>query len=128
MLPRIALNKDLAVYGRTHPVIEAGEGPLVVCLHGFPDNTESFQHLIEPCVAAGYRVLCPTMPGYAPGTQPSSGSNTPVYACREISALIEGLLKGSGETSAIWSGTIGERSSATWSQPRDRNCCLLLRR
>jgi pimeloyl-ACP methyl ester carboxylesterase len=99
MLPGIALKKDLAVNGRTYPVIEAGEGPLVVCLHGFPDNYESFQHLIEPCVVAGYRVVCPTMPGYAPGTQPSSGSNTPVYACREISALIEGLLKASGETS-----------------------------
>jgi len=97
MLPDIAIRTDRTVNGRTYPIIEAGEGPLVVCLHGFPDNYESFQHQIEPFVAAGYRIVCPMMPGFAPGTQPSSGANTPVYACTEMIALIEGLLKDSGE-------------------------------
>jgi pimeloyl-ACP methyl ester carboxylesterase len=97
MLPDIAMKKDLTVNGRAYPVIEAGEGPLVVCLHGFPDNYESFQHQIEPFVAAGYRIVCPMMPGFAAGTEPSSGSNTPVYACGEIIALIEGLLNASGD-------------------------------
>jgi pimeloyl-ACP methyl ester carboxylesterase len=92
-----ATRKNLTVNGRIYPVIEAGEGPLVVCLHGFPDNYESFQHQIEPFSAAGYRVVCPMMPGFAPGTQPSSGSNTPVYASSEIIAMIEGLLSDSGE-------------------------------
>jgi pimeloyl-ACP methyl ester carboxylesterase len=97
MLPEIAIKKDLVVNGRTYPIIEAGEGPLVVCLHGFPDNYESFQHQIKPFVAAGYRIVCPMMPGFAPGTEPSSGSNTPVYAVSEIIALIEILLNVSGE-------------------------------
>jgi pimeloyl-ACP methyl ester carboxylesterase len=98
MLPVIATKKELNVNGRIYPVIEAGDGPLVVCLHGFPDNYESFQHQIEPFVAAGYRIVCPMMPGFAPRTQPATGSNTPVYACSEIIALIEGLLNASGET------------------------------
>jgi pimeloyl-ACP methyl ester carboxylesterase len=97
MLPEIAKKKDLIVNGRTYPVIEAGEGSLVVCLHGFPDNYESFQHQIEPFVAAGYRIVCPMMPGFAPGTQPSSGANTPVYAVSEMIALIECLLSESDE-------------------------------
>ena len=97
MLPAIAVNVELSVNGRTYPAIEAGEGPLVVCLHGFPDNNESFQHQLEPLVAAGYRVVCPMMPGFAAGTEPSSGSNTPVYACGEIISLIEGLLSSTGE-------------------------------
>jgi pimeloyl-ACP methyl ester carboxylesterase len=97
MLPEIAKKKDLIVNGRTYPVIEAGEGPLVVCLHGFPDNYESFQHQIEPFVAAGYRIVCPMMPGFAPGTQPSSGANTPVYAVSEMIAVIECLLSESDE-------------------------------
>jgi pimeloyl-ACP methyl ester carboxylesterase len=42
MLPNIAVKKDLTVDGRKYPVIEAGEGPLVVCLHGFPDNYETW--------------------------------------------------------------------------------------
>jgi pimeloyl-ACP methyl ester carboxylesterase len=97
MLTEIAIKKDLIVNGRTYPIIEAGEGPLVLCLHGFPDNYETWQHQIEPLVAAGYRIVCPMMPGFAPGTQPSSGANTPVYACNEIIAMIEVLLEGSGE-------------------------------
>jgi len=97
MLPEIAMKKDLVVNGRTYPVIEAGEGPLVVCLHGFPDNYESFQHQIEPFVAAGYRIVCPMLPGFAPGTEPTSGANTPVYAVSEIIAMIEGLLSAAGE-------------------------------
>ena len=86
MLPKIAEKTDLTVNGRVYPAIEAGEGPLAVCLHGFPDNYESFQHQIDPFVAAGYRIVCPMMPGFAPGTQPSSGSNTPVYAVDEMIA------------------------------------------
>jgi pimeloyl-ACP methyl ester carboxylesterase len=93
MLPKIAIKKDLTVNFRPHPIIEAGEGPLVICLHGFPDNYETYQHQIEPFVAAGYRIVCPMLPGYAPGTEPSSGSNTPIYAADKIIALIEVLLK-----------------------------------
>jgi hypothetical protein len=50
MLPNIAIKKKLSVNGRPYPVIEAGEGPLVVCLHDFPDNYETWQHKIEPFV------------------------------------------------------------------------------
>jgi pimeloyl-ACP methyl ester carboxylesterase len=97
MLPEMAVKKNLAVTGRPYPVIEAGEGPLVVCLHGFPDNYESFQNQIQPFVTAGYRIVCPMMPGFAPGTEPSSGSNTPVYAVSKIIDVIEVLLNASGE-------------------------------
>ncbi len=97
MLPEIAMKKNLTVNGRSYPVIEAGEGPLVVCLHGFPDNYETWQHQIEPFVAAGYRIACPTMPGFAPGTENTSGSNTPVYAVDELIAVIECLLSTSDE-------------------------------
>jgi pimeloyl-ACP methyl ester carboxylesterase len=97
MLPDIAKKTDLTVDGRKYPVIEAGEGPLVVCLHGFPDNYETWQHQIEPFVAAGYRIVCPMMPGFAPGTESTSGANTPVYAVSKIIAVIEVLLNDSGE-------------------------------
>jgi pimeloyl-ACP methyl ester carboxylesterase len=97
VLPTIAVKKSLTVNGRAYPVIDAGEGPLVVCLHGFPDNNETWQHQIEPFVAAGYRIVCPVMPGFAPGTENTSGSNTSVYATDEIVAVIEVLLSDSGE-------------------------------
>jgi len=97
MLPEIAKRKEISVDDRPYPVITAGEGPLVVCLHGFPDNYESFEYQIEPFVSAGYRVVCPTLPGYVPGTEPVSGTNTPIYAADKIIEVIEVLLKESGE-------------------------------
>jgi pimeloyl-ACP methyl ester carboxylesterase len=97
MLPEIAKKTNLTVDGREYPVIEAGEGPLVVCLHGFPDNNETWQHQIEPFVAAGYRVVCPMMPGFSPATGPTSGANTPVYAVSKIIEVIECLLNGTDE-------------------------------
>jgi len=97
MLPKIATKKELIVNGRTYPIIEAGKGDLVICLHGFPDNYESFQYQIKPFVDAGYRVVCPMMAGFAPGTEPSSGSNTPVYALSEVITLIEDLLDAYGK-------------------------------
>lgn len=97
MLPEIAKKQDIQVDNRPYPVIAAGEGTLVVCLHGFPDNNESFQHQIEPFVAAGYRVVCPMLPGYAPGTEAVSGSNDPIYAADKTIAVIETLLEESNE-------------------------------
>lgn len=36
----------------------------VVCLHGFPDNKESFKPLMRLLATEGYDVWVPTMPGY----------------------------------------------------------------
>ena len=45
---------------------ELGEGPLLLCLHGFPDHARSLRHQMEPFAKAGYRVVAPYMRGYAP--------------------------------------------------------------
>ena len=42
------------------------EGPLALCLHGFPDTAYGFRKLAPSLVAAGYRVVAPFMRGYAP--------------------------------------------------------------
>lgn len=49
-----------------------GEGPLVLCAHGFPDHARSFRHQVSALTAQGFSVVCPTMRGYAPsGVSPS---------------------------------------------------------
>ncbi|MDA0272885.1 MAG: alpha/beta hydrolase [Proteobacteria bacterium] len=53
--------------------LEAGKGPLVLCLHGFPDNYHSYDQQIPTLVDAGYRVVAPMMRGYEPQSQPSDG-------------------------------------------------------
>ncbi|MDX1693407.1 MAG: alpha/beta fold hydrolase [Ketobacteraceae bacterium] len=50
-----------------------GEGPVVLCLHGFPDNYLTYRFQVEPLVRAGYRVVLPVMRGYEPGSVQSDG-------------------------------------------------------
>ncbi|MGV3620839.1 MAG: alpha/beta fold hydrolase [Archangium sp.] len=44
--------------------VDAGEGPLVVLLHGFPENWWSWRYQIQPLVDAGFRVIAPDLRGY----------------------------------------------------------------
>lgn len=44
--------------------VEAGEGPLVILLHGFPEHWYAWRHQIPFLAAAGFRVLAPDMRGY----------------------------------------------------------------
>ena len=47
-----------------------GEGPPVICLHGFPDHADSFRWQLPALADAGYRAVAPTMRGYEPCSQP----------------------------------------------------------
>lgn len=42
------------------------DGPLALCLHGFPDTRHTFRFLAPHFAARGYRVVVPSMRGYAP--------------------------------------------------------------
>jgi pimeloyl-ACP methyl ester carboxylesterase len=59
--------------GATLTCLVAGDGPLVLCAHGFPDCARSFRHQIPALVAAGFRVVAPWMRGYAPSTPAHDG-------------------------------------------------------
>ena len=50
--------------------VEAGEGPLVVLLHGFPEFWFSWRFQIPALVAAGFRVVAPDMRGYNLSSKP----------------------------------------------------------
>ncbi|ANZ43520.1 hypothetical protein BBK82_43395 [Lentzea guizhouensis] len=50
------------------PALAAGDGPVVVCWHGFPDHPLSFAPLAERLVAAGHRVIAPFLRGHHPTT------------------------------------------------------------
>jgi len=49
------------------------DGPLALCLHGFPDTAWGFRHLLPELAAAGYRAVAPFMRGYAPTSVPHTG-------------------------------------------------------
>jgi len=44
------------------------DGPLVLCLHGFPELGRSWRHQLPALAAAGYRAVAPDLRGYG-GTE-----------------------------------------------------------
>src|SRR6266567_2078479 len=50
--------------------VEAGEGPLIVLLHGFPEFWYGWRQQIQPLAAAGFRVVAPDMRGYNLSSKP----------------------------------------------------------
>ena len=69
----------------------AGEGPTVLCVHGFPDNARSFRHQFPALVAAGYRVVAPTTRGYEESSQPIDGDYRVEAMARDVIAWVDGL-------------------------------------
>jgi len=47
------------------------DGPIALCLHGFPDTAYGFRRLAPHLVDAGYRVIAPFMRGYVPSSLPA---------------------------------------------------------
>ena len=45
-------------------VAHAGEGPLVLFCHGWPESWYSWRHQLKAIAAAGYRAVAPDMRGY----------------------------------------------------------------
>jgi pimeloyl-ACP methyl ester carboxylesterase len=48
----------------------AGEAPLVLLLHGFPQTRHTWRHQVPALAAAGYRAVAPDQRGYSPGARP----------------------------------------------------------
>lgn len=63
---------DVRVNGFRMAYLETGpaDGPLALCLHGFPDHAWTWQSLLPELAAAGYRAVAPWMRGYHPTEQP----------------------------------------------------------
>ena len=54
-------------------VIDSGpaDGPVVVLLHGFPEQNTMWQSIIPRLTAQGYRCLAPCQRGYSPSARPT---------------------------------------------------------
>jgi pimeloyl-ACP methyl ester carboxylesterase len=50
-----------------------GDGPLALCLHGFPDSAHTWRFLLPELAAAGFHAVAPFLRGYAPTAIPSDG-------------------------------------------------------
>ncbi len=71
--------------------VESGEGPLVLCLHGFPDNALTYRYLMPKLAESGFRAVAAYMRGYAPTSVPADGRYQSATLGRDALDLIEAL-------------------------------------
>jgi pimeloyl-ACP methyl ester carboxylesterase len=88
--------------------VEAGEGPLIVLLHGFPEFWYGWRQQIKPLAAAGFRVVAPDTRGYNLSSKPEGVA---AYDAGLLAADIKGLIHERGAETAMvvghdWGGTI----------------------
>jgi pimeloyl-ACP methyl ester carboxylesterase len=88
--------------------VEAGDGPLVVLLHGFPEFWYGWRQQIAPLVNAGFRVVAPDLRGYNLSSKPDGFTD---YTADKPADDIRGLIRELGAESAMvvghdWGGSI----------------------
>ncbi len=72
--------------------VEAGCGPLIVLLHGFPEFWYSWRKQIPALADAGFRVVAPDLRGYNESSKPSRVDDYRLtLVAGDIAALIEQL-------------------------------------
>lgn len=81
--------------------VEAGEGPLVVLLHGFPEFWYSWRHQIPALAQAGFHVVAPDMRGYNLSDRPHDWRR---YDADTLAQDIAGLIGYLGEEPAYLVG------------------------
>lgn len=81
----------VAANGLRFACLSEGAGPLVLLLHGFPDNSSTWEHQFAPLVAAGYRVVAPNLRGYPPTDIPPNGFYDGATLAEDVRGLIEAL-------------------------------------
>src|SRR5918997_6342270 len=55
----------------TFEYLTVGEGPLALCVHGFPDSPYSCRYLLPALADAGFRAVAPFIRGFAPTELPA---------------------------------------------------------
>lgn len=83
--------QTITANGVEFAVLACGSGPLILCLHGFPDHARSFRAQMPALAAAGYRVVAPYMRGYAPTRESDAASRQTARLGQDAVALIEAL-------------------------------------
>lgn len=77
--------------------VEAGEGPPVLLLHGFPECWWMWRHQIQPLAGAGFRVIAPDLRGYNLSGKPSGIS---AYRIERLVEDVAGLIALTGQPRA----------------------------
>lgn len=89
--PRIR-HRYVRVNGLRMHIAEAGSGPLVLLLHGWPESWYSWRHQIPALAAAGYRVVAPDQRGYGSTSRPDRVEDYDIaHLVDDVTGLIDAL-------------------------------------
>ena len=94
---------------------EAGTGPLVVLLHGFPEGWYSWRHQLAALAEAGFHAVAPDQRGYGQTDRPEP---IEAYDILNLTADIVGLVQALGAADAV---VVGH----DWGAPVAWHCALL---
>ncbi len=98
MLPAGSRSHVVDVGGTRIHCVEAGTGPLVLLVHGFPESWYSWRHQIPALAAAGYRVVAIDVRGYGRSSKPLAVED---YRMVRLVADNVGLVSALGAETAI---------------------------
>ena len=103
--PAPGSHREVSAGGIRFHVAEAGEGPLVLLLHGFPQNWWVWRHQLPALAEAGFHAVAPDLRGYGGTDKPPRGYDLPTLA-----ADMAGLVRALGHTEAVVVGSrLGRR-------------------
>jgi pimeloyl-ACP methyl ester carboxylesterase len=93
-------HRFVSANGSRFHVVEAGAGPLVLFLHGFPEFWWGWQHQLRALSDAGFRAVAMDMRGYGASDKPPRG-----YDGYTMAGDVAGLIRALGERSAVLVGS-----------------------
>ena len=98
----------------TQHVLEAGSGPLVLLIHGFPELSSSWRNQVQALAMAGYRAVAPDMRGYGRTEKPEDRD---AYSILHLVGDMVDLVRALGEEKAVIVGH-------DWGAPVAWHCAL----
>lgn len=81
---------EVEVNGLKFNVLDAGTGPGVLLLHGFPDSSHLWRNQVPALVDAGFRVVAPDLRGFGGSDRPQA---VEAYRMGEVLDDIRGILR-----------------------------------
>jgi len=93
-------HRYISANGSRFHIAEAGTGPLVLLLHGFPEFWGAWQHQLGALADAGFRAVAVDLRGYGASDKPPRG-----YDGYTMAADVTGVIRALGERSASLVGT-----------------------
>lgn len=101
-------HRFVSANGSRFHVVEAGTGPLVLFLHGFPEFWWGWHAVLPSVAGAGFRAVAVDLRGYGASDKPPRG-----YDGYTMAADIVGLIRALGERSAVLVGA-GSGGMVAW--------------